>query len=65
MSDYLTEQNIEHITYKDTDILEKFLTEHGRIQHRRDSGLTAKHQRQVTQAIKRARYMGLLPYTRA
>jgi small subunit ribosomal protein S18 len=65
MTDYLTDNNIEHISYRDTDILEKFLTEHGRIQHRKQSGLTAKHQRAVTQAIKRARFMGLLPYTRA
>jgi small subunit ribosomal protein S18 len=65
MTDYLTENNIENISYRDTDVLEKFLTEHGRIQNRKQSGLTAQHQRDVTQAIKRARFLGLLPYTRA
>ncbi len=64
MSDYFQENNITHIDYKDTDILERFLTEHGRIQHRRDTGLTARHQRQVAKAIKRARFMGFLPYVR-
>lgn len=62
MSDYYEENNINYIDYKDTDILERFLTEHGRIQHRRDTGLTARHQRQVAKAIKRARFMALLPY---
>lgn len=65
MTDYLTENNIDNISYRDTEVLKRFLTEHGRIQHRKQSGLTAQHQREVTQAIKRARYMGLLPYTRA
>lgn len=64
MTDYFEENNITTIDYKDTDILERFLTEHGRIQHRRDTGLTARHQREVATAIKRARFMGLLPYVR-
>lgn len=64
MADYFEENNITHIDYKDTDILERFLTEHGRIQHRRDTGLSSRHQRQVAKAIKRARFMGLLPYVR-
>lgn len=64
MADYFEENNITHIDYKDTDILERFLTEHGRIQHRRDTGLNARNQREVTKAIKRARYLGLLPYVR-
>jgi small subunit ribosomal protein S18 len=65
MSDFLEENNLKNLTYRDTEILEQFLTEYGRIQHRRDTGLSAKHQRQLTTAIKRARFMGLLPYTRA
>lgn len=64
MTDYFEENNITTIDYKDTDILERFLTEHGRIQHRRDTGLTARHQREMATAIKRARFMGLLPYVR-
>ena len=65
MADYFDENNIHHIDYKDTDILERFLTEHGRIQHRRNTGLTARHQRDVAKAVKRARCMGLLPYVRS
>jgi small subunit ribosomal protein S18 len=64
MSDYFEENQITYIDYKDTDILERFLTEHGRIQHRRDTGLTARHQREMAKAIKRARFMALLPYVR-
>jgi small subunit ribosomal protein S18 len=62
MSDYFEENQINHVDYKDTAVLERFLTEHGRIQHRRDTGLTARHQREVAKAIKRARFMALLPY---
>jgi small subunit ribosomal protein S18 len=64
MSDYFEENQITYIDYKDTGILERFLTEHGRIQHRRDTGLTARHQREMAKAIKRARFMALLPYVR-
>lgn len=63
--DYFTENNIDYIDYKDTEVLERFLTEHGRIQHRRDTGLNARHQRELKTAIKRARFLGLLPYTRS
>jgi small subunit ribosomal protein S18 len=52
------------IDYKDVDMLKKFLTEGGKILPRRLTGLSAKQQRQVTLAIKRARHLALLPYTR-
>ena len=51
------------IDYKDTDKLKKFVSEKGKILPRRVTGLCAKHQREVTLAIKRARHIGLLPYT--
>jgi len=53
---------IEHIDYKDTQKLKKYITERGKILPRRISGNCAKHQRQVTNAIKRARIIALLPY---
>jgi small subunit ribosomal protein S18 len=54
---------VEHIDYKDTGRLKKFITaERGKIMPRRVSGNCAKHQRQVTIAIKRARAIALLPY---
>lgn len=51
------------IDYKDTAKLKRFMTERGKIQPRRSSGVCAKHQRQLAMAIKRARMMALLPYT--
>lgn len=59
---YFKENNIEHIDYKDVETLKKFLTPHARIQSRKRSGVPAVNQRGLSQAIKRARFMGLLPY---
>lgn len=54
-----------YVDYKRVDDLRRFLTPNGKIQGRKKSGLDAREQRIVAQAIKRARYMGLLPYTSA
>ncbi|MBQ8697730.1 MAG: 30S ribosomal protein S18 [Schwartzia sp.] len=54
---------VEHIDYKDAGKLRRFITERGKILPRRISGNCAKHQRQVTIAIKRARNIALLPFT--
>ena len=51
------------IDYKDAEKLRKYVSEKGKILPRRVTGLCAKHQREVTVAIKRARHIGLLPYT--
>lgn len=59
---YFNQHNIKHIDYKDTDILKKFLNPHGRMVSRKRTGISAKYQRQLSIAIKRARFMGLLPY---
>jgi small subunit ribosomal protein S18 len=53
---------VESIDYKDTHKVRKYITERGKILPRRISGNCAKHQRQVTVAIKRARHIALLPY---
>jgi small subunit ribosomal protein S18 len=53
---------VEEIDYKDINSLKAYLTEKGKIIPRRTTGNCAKHQRWLTQAIKRARYVGLLPY---
>jgi len=50
--------------YKDPDSLRRYLTEGGKILPRRVSGLTAFEQRRLTTAIKRARHLAMLPYTR-
>lgn len=52
----------EPIDYKDVDLLRKFITERGKILPRRITGLTAKQQRDLTVAIKRARLVALLPF---
>lgn len=54
---------VEDIDYKEIGRLRKFVTERGKILPRRISGNCAKHQRQLTAAIKRARSIALLPYT--
>ena len=51
----------EKIEYKNLSLLGKFLTERGKILSRRVTGITAKEQRAVATAIKRARYLSLLP----
>jgi small subunit ribosomal protein S18 len=53
----------ESIDYKDINKLRKFVTERGKILPRRISGTCAKHQREVTSAIKRSRNIALLPFT--
>ncbi|MDO4541378.1 MAG: 30S ribosomal protein S18 [Bacillota bacterium] len=53
----------EYIDYKDVARLKKYVSERGKILPRRISGNCAKHQRALTLAIKRARQIGLLPYT--
>ena len=60
--DHFNQNNIKFIDYKDTEILVKFLNPHARILARRKTGLTAGNQRILAEAIKRARFMGLLPY---
>ena len=59
---YFAQHNIKYIDYKDTEILKRFLNPHGRIISRKRTGISAKYQRQLAVAVKRARFMGLLPY---
>jgi small subunit ribosomal protein S18 len=54
----------EVVDYKDVRKLSRFLTERGKILPRRATGLSAKQQRQVARAIKRARQVALLPYVK-
>ncbi|MEK7646222.1 MAG: 30S ribosomal protein S18 [Patescibacteria group bacterium] len=59
---YFSQHNIKHIDYKDTDLIKKFMNPHGRMISRKRTGVSAKYQRQLATAVKRARFMGLLPY---
>ncbi len=61
-TDYFKDNKIEYLDYKDVDSLKKFLTPHSRIQSKKRSGLSSKSQNAVALAIKRARFMGFLPY---
>lgn len=56
-------EHTTEIDYKDTRVLRNFVTERGKLIPRRISGNCAKHQRSMTIAVKRARYMALMPYT--
>jgi small subunit ribosomal protein S18 len=51
------------LTYKDPDTLRRFLTDHGKIRPRRQTGLFAQDQRILAREVKRARHLALLPFT--
>ena len=55
-------QDIEQIDYKDIDLLKEYVMESGRIVPSRITGTSAKYQRQLSRAVKLARYLSLLPY---
>jgi small subunit ribosomal protein S18 len=58
------QEKINHVDYKQTDILRKFVSGQFKILSSSRSGLCQKHQRKVANAIKLARYMALMPYTK-
>ena len=55
-------EKVNDIDYKQYEVLQRYLTEHGRIRPRRQTGTCAKHQRSLARAIKRARHLALLPF---
>lgn len=59
---FFTENKIEYIDYKEIELLKRFIASNGKILPRRITGTSAKHQRQLSQAIKRAREISLLSY---
>ncbi len=60
----LTSERVDYIDYKDTKLLQSFIAENGKILPRRLTGVSAWQQRKLTEAIKRARNLALLPYTK-
>ncbi len=62
---YFTANNIEHIDYKDVETLTRFINPHGRILTTKRTGVSSKSQRKLANAIKRARFMGLMPYVQS
>ena len=59
---YFSQNNIKHIDYKDTEVLRKFLNPHARLLSRKRTGVSSKNQRKLALAVKRARFMALLPF---
>lgn len=55
-------EKVNYIDYKDHDVLRRYLTEHGRLRPRRQTGTCAKHQRALAKAVKRARHLALIPF---
>jgi small subunit ribosomal protein S18 len=60
---YFKERGIHYIDYKDVAVLKKFINPHGRILSSKRTGVSTKNQRQLAEAIKRARFMALMPFT--
>lgn len=60
-----TAEGVKEIDYKDINTLKNYITETGKIVPSRITGTKARYQRQLAQAIKRARFLALLPYTDA
>ncbi len=59
---YFCVNNIDYLDYKDWQLLKRFTSSYGKIVPKRRSGVCSKHQRKISQAIKRARFMALLPF---
>lgn len=60
--DYFSQHGIKYIDYKETEVLKKFINSHARINPKRKTGINSKNHRKLNQALKRARFMGLLPF---
>ncbi len=63
MNCYFCQRNIREIDFKNTELLQNFVSGLGKIKARKRTGVCSKHQRQVSKAIKRARHIGLLSAT--
>jgi small subunit ribosomal protein S18 len=61
---FFCSQNLNDIDYKEVDLLRRFVSSQAKIIDPRHTGICAKHQRKLAHAIKRARFMALLPYVR-
>jgi len=59
---YFCVNNVDHVDYKNQQLLRRFISSYSKIVPRKRSGVCSKHQRQLAQAIKRARIMSILPF---
>ena len=60
---FFTVNKIQKIDYKDVELLKRFISDRGKILPRRVTGTSARYQRELTVAIKRARHMALIPFS--
>ncbi len=60
---YFCSQNVTEIDYKDTDILKRFISGQAKIINPKHTSVCARHERLLSRAVKRARFLGLLPFT--
>ena len=58
----LCDDGVSQLDYKDVDMLERFISDRGKILPRRATGCCSRHQRQLSRCVKRARYLALVPY---
>ena len=63
MDCYFCQRNINEIDFKNAELLRKFVSGLAKIRPKKRTGACSGHQRKLTRAIKRARFLGLLPYT--
>ena len=61
---YFKENNIQYIDYKNLELLKKFITKYGKIAPRYYKGTSLRKQKELSKAVKNARIMGLLPFTK-
>ena len=61
---FFCSQNLQDVDYKETDLLKRFVSSQAKIIDPRHTHICAKHQRKIATAVKRARFMALLPYVR-
>lgn len=60
---FFCQRNVREIDFKDRELLKRFISKLGKIRNKRKTNLCSKHQRKLAQAIKRARFLGLLSHT--
>jgi small subunit ribosomal protein S18 len=59
---YFKQNGIKYIDYKDTELLKKFVNPHARIMGKKRTGVSTEYQKKLAEAVKRARFMALMPY---
>jgi len=63
MACFFCQRNIQEVDFKDTALLQRFISGLAKIRPKKRTGVCSKHQRKLAKAIKRARHLGLIPHT--